>query len=53
MTRGEIALFVFIFLLVYMAEYVPKWGAKIGARFDRSLSPRGSTTGGENSDERR
>jgi len=42
MTKGEIALVVFIFVLVYLAEYMPKAGARIGAWLDkRSSSGRG------------
>lgn len=42
MTKGEIALVVFIFVLVYLAEYMPKAGARIGAWLDG----RGRGTGG-------
>ena len=51
MTRGEIALFLFIFLLVYMAEWVPRLGAKVGARFDRR--GRGNAPLGKGRDEQR
>jgi membrane protein DedA with SNARE-associated domain len=43
MTRGEIALFLFIFALVYGGTVVPRFGGWVGRRFQSKPKQDGSS----------